>query len=423
MSIPQQHGARGLVPDLLAGTKYRALERIGQGGMGEVVLAEHVELGRTVVVKLLHAVCQADSEMVDRMRIEAQTLARLSHPNIVAVNDVGSTPAGRPFVVMERLRGRTLHAELHERGALPPAEALEIIGGVLGALGAAHELGVVHRDVKPANIFLHQPRADATTHGESERVVKLLDFGLAKVLSGAPSRAPAPLAQPTEDGAVLGTPGYLSPEQAAGRPLDARSDLYAAGLVLYRMVAGRRPFDGTTAEELIAATLKQHPAPPSRFCTGPLPPELDHAVLKALAPDPAQRFQTAKEFATALGLLLESWSLPVGWVPTLAFDGSSFAGPMPDYIRERLPFAPVEPPAQDDGGQAALSGVRGTRRRSGAAPADGPDRRAVDLASPSATSAGASSRKRAVGALVFALAVILTASLVAALVAWLVSGG
>jgi serine/threonine-protein kinase len=412
MSIAEkQPPAAGLDPDPLAGTKYRGLERIGQGGMGEVVLVEHIELGRNVVVKLLHTTCQGDSEMVDRMRIEAQTLARLCHPNIVAVNDVGRTPGGRPFVVMERLRGRTLHAELHERGALPPAEALAIIQSVLGALAAAHELGVVHRDVKPANIFLHQPRSPASGGADDERVVKLLDFGLAKVLSGASPRAPAPLAEPTQDGAVLGTPGYLSPEQAAGRPLDARSDLYAAGLVLYRMVAGRRPFEGT-GEELIAATLKKRPAPPSHFSAEPIPPELDHAVLKALAKDPDRRFQTAREFATALGLILSSWSLPVGWVPTLAFDGSSFAGPIPDYIRERLPFAALDPGAD----AAPIEAADST-----AAPA--PSRVDQDEAPPVVTSRSSSSSTRPGSpALVFAIAVIVTAALVAALVAWLVSG-
>jgi len=455
MSIPepaQQHLAAGLVPDPLLGTKYRALERIGQGGMGDVVLAEHLELGREVVVKLLDVACQSDSEMVDRMRIEAQTLARLSHPNIVVVNDVGRTPAGRPFVVMERLRGRTLHARLHDPqnrdSSVPLGEALAIIQSVLDALGAAHELGVVHRDVKPANIFLHEPRAAGGAEGQREPIVKLLDFGLAKVLAGASPHAPRPLAQPTEDGAVLGTPGYLSPEQAAGRPLDVRSDVYAAGLVLYRMIAGRRPFEGSADE--VASTLKKVPAPPSRHSREPIPPELDLAVLKALAKDPDVRFQTAREFATALGLILESWSQPVGWSPTLGFDGSGFAGPMPDYIRERFPFAAASPAPQAAGAsadgkatpapgtsvpvpnsrpdrgatqapprEAAPDGARpGAATARAPQPAAHPDRKPP----PEARETSLSSGKRATPVVVFALAVILTASLAAALVAWLVSG-
>lgn len=321
-------------PDPFAGTKYRALERIGQGGMGEVFLAEHVELGREVVVKLLHEQHAADAEMVDRMRVETQTLARLSHPNIVAIDDIGRTRDGRPFFVMERLRGRTLFQQVRDRGELPLPEALEVVRQVLGALRAAHQIGVIHRDVKLPNIFLHEP-----PYGEP--TVKLLDFGLAKVIDRAAAGAPPPLGNPTEAGAVLGTPGYMSPEQASGKKLDARSDLYAVGLVLYRLIAGRGPFRAKGLE-LVRAVLRERPPPPSQFAKEPLPPELEGAVMKALSRNPDHRFQSAEEFASALGLILDAWSLPVGWVPTVAFDGSSFAGPVPDYIRERFPFAEAE---------------------------------------------------------------------------------
>src|SRR4051812_13497338 len=163
--------------------------------MGEVVEAEHRALGKTVVVKLLQRDLARRPDLVDRMRLEGQTLARLEHENLVAVLDLQVTPEGRPYLVMERLRGRTLREELAARGALPPAEAVAFARQALSGLGAAHYVGIVHRDVTLANLFLCDPRP-----GTTGRVLKLLDFGLVKVVSSAGGRAPRPLLESTDEG-------------------------------------------------------------------------------------------------------------------------------------------------------------------------------------------------------------------------------
>jgi eukaryotic-like serine/threonine-protein kinase len=271
---------------LLEGTRYRACYRLAQGGMGEVFVAEHLELQTAVVVKLLHPALADRADLVERMRIEGRALALLRHPNIVSVIDAGRTRSGRPFLVMEHLNGRTLGAELRARGALPWREALAIARGVLAGLAAAHAAGIVHRDIKTENVLLH------ALH-DGSRVAKLLDFGVAKLLGGALAEPSGAL---TQHGVLVGTPGYLSPEQVLGCPADRRSDLYAVGVVLYKMLTGRRPFDQA------AAQLQAPPRPPSAQGAR-ISPVLDAVVLKALHQDPKQRFQTAAELAQVLAEL------------------------------------------------------------------------------------------------------------------------
>jgi eukaryotic-like serine/threonine-protein kinase len=264
--------------------------------MGEVVEAEHRALGKTVVVKLLQRELAHRPDQVDRMRLEGQTLARLEHENLVAVVDLQSTLDGRPYLVMERLRGRTLRDELAERGALPAAEAIDLARQALAGLGAAHQAGIVHRDVTLANLFLCDLRP-----GASARVLKVLDFGLAKVVSSAGGRAPRPLAASTEEGLTLGTPRFYSPEQAAGDRVDVRSDIYAMGIVLYTMVAGRGPFaDLVAIEDLLAAHLTVTPPKPSIHAPFPLPEGLDEVIARAMAKRPEDRFTDAASFAAAL---------------------------------------------------------------------------------------------------------------------------
>ncbi len=280
--------------DPLAHTGYRTLGWLGQGGMSEVFVAEHAQLGLRVVVKLLHSALAGRADLVERMRIEGQSLALLSHPNIVQVIDAGHTVSGRPFLVMERLVGRTLGAELRARGALPREEALPIAQNVLAGLAAAHALGIVHRDIKVENIFLHERR-------DNTRIAKILDFGVAKILEGVRRTLPEPLSVPTQCGLLVGTPGYLSPEQASGRPADERSDLYAVAVVLYKLLTGRGPFDEYgRGERLIRAHMSESPLPPSRYAKQPISAQLDSVVLKALHKDPAERFQTAVELSLAL---------------------------------------------------------------------------------------------------------------------------
>ena len=235
----------------------------------------------------------ADPGVVDRMRIEAQALGALSHPNIVSVTDFGETAHRRPFYVMERLEGDTIGTLLRRRTLPPLIESLQIVRQVLDALGAAHGLGLVHRDIKPDNVFLHRAP-------DGRKQVKVLDFGIAKVLSTAPPGSPAPAAIPTADGTVIGTPRYLSPEQISARGVDHRADLYAVGLLLYALVDGAGPFDGIRGtKELFEAHLKRKPAPLA-LRHPDLPAALDRAVLCALEKRPEDRFSNAAEFASAL---------------------------------------------------------------------------------------------------------------------------
>jgi eukaryotic-like serine/threonine-protein kinase len=267
---------------VLGPTPYRAVELIGRGGMGEVFMVEHRFLGRRFVLKVLHQRFAAEPQYVDRMRVEAQSMARLQHPNVVEVVDFWTAPDGRPCVVMELLKGRTLARELASRGPLPVAEAVELTGQALSALGAAHRAGIVHRDVKPENLFVHEVPGHP-------RVLKVLDFGVARVLPGASSGAPAPLSLPTQTGAIVGSPRFMSPEAARGERVDHRADLYAVGAVLYVALAGRGPFDAGS----------DVPAPPSRYVEG-VAPELDAIVLRAMSELPELRPQSAEELAALL---------------------------------------------------------------------------------------------------------------------------
>ena len=308
--------------DPLAGTPYRLLRHVTAGAMGEIVEAEHVALRRKVIVKLIHRAYAALPGFVDRFRLEAQSLATLAPrtAHIVAVLDCGETRDGRSFLVLEHLAGHTLNDELRARRLLPPSEAVGIACDLLEALRCAHEVGIVHRDVKPDNIFL----AESAHH---DRLVKLLDFGIAKVLPGISDEdAPAPLALPTEEGMTLGTPRFLSPEQARGAAIDHRSDLYSTGAVLYAMLTGRDPFAHV---EGIAAVIRAHvlepPRPPSFVAAQQIPAALDQIVLKALAKKPEDRYASAADFAAALAGALAP-PQPAHWAGTERMDVTAFQG-------------------------------------------------------------------------------------------------
>jgi serine/threonine-protein kinase len=287
-------------------TVYRAVRRLGGGGMGDVFVVEHQEIGRLFAAKVLRADLAHEPQLIDRLRIEAQALGRLSHPNVVSVVDFAKTEDGRPFFVMELLQGETLAETLRAHGALPVAVAVGCTLELLAALEATHGAGLVHRDVKPSNIFLAQQR-----DGSFE--LKLIDFGVTRVLPDAPAGAPAPLSIPTTTGEVVGTPRYVSPEGATGAHVDARADVYAAALVLYTMLAGRGPFDHVDGSgPLRAAHATETPEPPSRYAREPVPAELDALVLRALAKDPKARFATATELGTRLFEVAELMTRPAG---------------------------------------------------------------------------------------------------------------
>jgi serine/threonine-protein kinase len=309
--------------------------------MGEVFLVDHVELGRQFVAKVMHAELVSDARIVDRMRVERQALGRLNHPHIVSVIDSAKLADERPFIVMERLRGQTLADELQVRGRLPVYEAVRFSCQLLSALSAAHAIGIVHRDVKPANLFL-------CTLSDGSRVLKVLDFGVARVLPGAPPVAPLPLALPTDSGVLMGTPRYASPEAAAGSPVDARADLYAAALMLYVMLAGRGPFDHhDLPASLLAAHVYDEPEAPSKLASEPVPFPLDRAVLRGLRKDPAQRFQTAAEFRTELEATIVQLRRPLGWVETTSYSSTGLTDfgdtdPLPVVATEELALSALE---------------------------------------------------------------------------------
>ncbi len=292
-SAVEQGSVTGL-DDTFAGTPFRALKRLAAGGMGEVFLVLHEELGREFVAKVLHEQYATDERMLDRMRIEAQVLGRLNHPNIVSVTGFGVTLDKRPFIVMEHLLGRTLAAEVAARGRLPPLEAISYTRQLLQALRAAHAVGIVHRDIKPANLFL----VDRT---QEARTLRVLDFGLARVLPGFSDAAPQPLALPTSAGQILGTPHFLSPEGSLGKKVDERADIYGVGLVLYVLLAGRGPFDELRSRsEILRAHAQARPLAPSVAAGFQLPAGLDKVVLYALRKEPADRYQTAEHFENIL---------------------------------------------------------------------------------------------------------------------------
>jgi tetratricopeptide (TPR) repeat protein len=294
--------------------RYRVVEPIGHGGMGIVLLAEDETLQRKVALKTLK---RRDASSRRRFLREARAAARVSHPNVCPIFEVGEH-RGRPYLVMELLSGETLSSRLR-RGPLPPGEALDVGQDLLAALAALHEAGVVHRDVKPSNVFL-------TAHG-----AKLLDFGLARELPKDVARALVTSTDVTRPGLVVGTPGYMAPEQILGRPVDARADVFAAGVVLYEALGGRTPFGGETVVQALSGTLYDEPPP---LAGSPALEALDVPVRRAMAKQPRGRYASALEMAEALrsaargvetGALSVSAETFVGRQAELAFLEERFA--------------------------------------------------------------------------------------------------
>ena len=280
------------VGSVLEGTPFRLVELLGRSANAEVFRAEHVTLRKRVLVKLNERTRDEDPRLAERMRLEAQALARLQHPNLMEVIDTG-VASGRPFIVMEDEGGRLLSDVLASGTPLEPAECVAYACDLLDGLGFAHESGLVHRDIQPQNSIL-VPRAGRRA------VARILDFGLVKVLGGQDRHRLSPLAMPTAFGATLGSPRYMAPEQARGESVDFRADLYGLGAVLFHMLAGRDPFahhDGLA--RLTAAHIAEVPAAPSAHAPG-VGPALDAVVLRALAKSPAARFASAIEMRDAL---------------------------------------------------------------------------------------------------------------------------
>ena len=273
---------------------YRILEQIGQGGMGVVYVAEDILLGRRVAVKSLTIdLVPGKQHYRARFLREARSASKLSHPHIASIYDYGETEDGQPFIVMELVEGKTLSDLLHD-SAMTLARAVEIIRDVAGALAEAHHHGIVHRDIKPSNVAINE-RAE----------VKVLDFGLAKQIDrGGDVDPPDPEIQKllntqTREGVVVGTPMYLSPEQALGAQVDERSDLFSLGTLLYECIAGKPAFSGSSPVEICAQVIRDDPPPPSYF-NPRVPPELDRITLKALAKKADARYQSAGDLKSDL---------------------------------------------------------------------------------------------------------------------------
>jgi eukaryotic-like serine/threonine-protein kinase len=274
---------------------YEITGALGAGGMGEVFRAKDTRLGRDVAVKVLPTSFAVDPDRQRRFEQEARAVAALNHPNVLVVHDVG-THEGRSWIVTELLEGETLREKLRE-GRLPPRKAVDVAIQVARGLSAAHEKGIVHRDLKPENVFL-------TRDGRA----KILDFGLARVDLLSLDREAETQTSPNEGtspGMILGTMAYMSPEQARGRPADARSDVFALGAVLYEMLAGKRPFAGATLADTLSAILREDPP---TFDTGSavVPSALDRVVRRCLEKEPSERFQTARDVGFALEALTQA---------------------------------------------------------------------------------------------------------------------
>ena len=267
--------------------RYRVKQRIGKGGMGEVFLAEHVAIGRQVAIKILLANLHEKPDLAKRFLQEARTASKLRHPNVVDIIDFGHADPKTPFFVMEYLDGQDLKAVVKAEKVLPWARARDIALQICAGLAVAHAQGFIHRDLKPDNVYLIRDEA-------GKEHVKILDFGIAKIMSDEAHDA-------TQTGVLLGTPEYMSPEQAEDKVLDARSDIYALGVILYRMVVGRVPFQSKAFMTVLAKHIQEKPMPPREAAPeSEITAAQEAVILKCLAKKPEERYQSAEELAAAL---------------------------------------------------------------------------------------------------------------------------
>ena len=279
-------GPHDLVGSIVA-DRYHVLRKLGEGGMGQVYLAEHVKMGRRSAVKVMNPGMVHDADAISRFNREAANASRISHPNVAAVYDFGETDEGLIYLAMEFVEGPPLTTLIAQQGRLPPLRAADIARQVADALSAAHDMGIVHRDLKPDNIMVARNR-------DGSDLVKVVDFGIAKVTGNAAQ-------QVTKTGLVVGTPDYMSPEQLAGDPVDARSDVYALALVTFNMLTGSLPFPSESAQETMILRLTGRPKRLSEMSPDtPWTPGVQTVMDRALARDANDRYQTAAEFARAL---------------------------------------------------------------------------------------------------------------------------
>jgi serine/threonine-protein kinase len=311
--------------------RYEVGDIIGRGGMADVHAGFDTRLSRPVAIKILHPELARDANFLSRFRREAQSAGGLNHPSIVSIFDSGEQPSVdasgatvlSPFIVMEYVHGRTLRQVLSEHGPMAPAQASRIVEGVLAALAYSHRMGIVHRDIKPANVMI----------GENGQV-KVMDFGIARAMADT-------AATQTQTQAVIGTAQYLSPEQARGLPVDARSDLYSTGCMLFELLTGRTPFMGETPISIAYQHVGEAPQPPSIVRHG-IPPAFDAVVLHAMAKDRDARYQSAGEFLADLVAARE------GRPVSAAARGTAEGNGVATTVLPSVPSRPVDPYAVAD---------------------------------------------------------------------------
>ncbi|WP_405658724.1 protein kinase domain-containing protein [Streptomyces sp. RK9] len=318
-----QDGAQGrYAGSSLAGGRYQLRDLLGEGGMASVHLAYDTVLDRQVAIKTLHTELGREQSFRERFRREAQSVAKLTHTNIVSVFDtgedtlsIGGSAAGdgamMPYIVMEYVEGKplgsVLDAAIQQYGAMPSDQALKITADVLAALEISHEMGLVHRDIKPGNVMMTK-----------RNVVKVMDFGIARAMqSGVTSM--------TQTGMVVGTPQYLSPEQALGRGVDARSDLYSVGIMLFQLVTGRLPFEADSPLAIAYAHVQEEPVAPSSINRS-LPPAIDAIVARALKKNPNERFPTAEAMRDECLRVAQSFQAPLSQAPNIVPGAQTASG-------------------------------------------------------------------------------------------------
>jgi len=273
------------------GGKFRILKKIGAGGMGAVYRAEEPDMGREVAIKILHPNLKGRADLVSRFRREARAMSQLRHPHTVRVFMYGELEDGSLYIVMEMLEGKNLNQTVRKGGPMPPSRAVPIVTDSCRALSEAHDLGIVHRDLKPENIFVCQQPGMID-------YAKVLDFGLAK-MTEAQMRPGSMIL--TQEGMVFGTPEFMSPEQARGNTLDARSDIYSLACILYEALTGKLPFDAKTPMEYVGKHVTTAPIPLNERIPGrEFPAGLGEVIAKALSKNPDDRHQTATALAEAL---------------------------------------------------------------------------------------------------------------------------